>query len=353
MSDDKKSGKRSSFFGSVKQKLIDDLVSAAERNKNEKGETDAEKLRQDQIAILANADAQAESVAEIVSDLKTDIDALHKFADGGARTLNELLVSADPVQFNTFADLDARFGALPNGFTYRYLVPPTYVREESAVNFANNVVRLPSAFNLVIDGHFELFGDEIPEDSLSDWLKHQPTELNRLWSMRVLSLFGILKKSELPASTLRRGIVPAVGKPRPAARAAVAASNIPEAAEQVQSFADAAILQYDGEVVDHDTDAKGGVLSKRVDFENLMKIGPHACLALASLLDHPDIGVRVSAATYLLPTAQNLAFPILQESAASWPDNNGDRVQRAAYHAQQAIWMYEDGNLKLPGASPT
>src|ERR1700722_16729235 len=142
MSDERKSGKRPSFFGGIKQKLVDDLLSAAQRNKNESGEIDSDKLRRDQLAILTQYDSKLESVDDIISNLKTDVTAVHAFADGGARTLDELLVSADPVPFKTFSDLDERFGALPKGFSYRYLVPPTQVVDEAIANVANNIIRL-------------------------------------------------------------------------------------------------------------------------------------------------------------------------------------------------------------------
>lgn len=341
MSDEKKSGRRFSFFGGIKQKMIDDLASAAARNSDD-GVTDPEELRQDQLAILGKAGAQTESVKDIMSNLKTDVTAVQAFADGGARTLNELLVSTDALPFRTFADLDARFGALPKGYSYRYLAPPTFAVDEAAANVANNVVRLPCSFNLVIDGHFELFGDEIFDNCLFGWLDQQPAEVYRLWSLRVLSLFGILEKSELPAPTKRGGSVPVAGSQR-----AATMPTGPEVAEHVQNFAESAVMQYDCEVNDRELEARDFVYSKMGDYEELLRIGPLACLALSSLFSHPDIGVRVSAATYLLPSAPDLALPVLHEAAAAWPENNDDRVQRAAYHAQQAIWMYEDGNLKL------
>jgi hypothetical protein len=355
MSDDGKPKKGFSFFGSIRQKLVDDLLSAAERNKNDKGEIDSEKLRQDQLSVLSKQGEQLESVAGIFSDLRTNAKALHEFAEAGARSLNEILVSVDPVPFRDFSDLDSQFGPLPKGYSYRYLAPPQYTQEETAANLANNVIRLPTSFNDAMDHHFDLSGDEIPDRSLADWLTQQPPDLYRLWSLRVLKLFGVLDRNALPGSSARTsgaGTVPTAGFQRPAAGTKFSAPTDPKVAELIRRFEACATLQYDGEVAGSDSDSRGGVYDKKDFYEKLKDMGSDACLALGSLLDHPDIGVRVSAATYLLPWAPNSALNALREAVDSWPAIDDDRVQNAAYHAQQAIWMHEDGNLRLGETPP-
>jgi hypothetical protein len=274
-----------------------------------------------------------------------------KFAAGGPRRLIELLVSSEPVAFGSLSDLDAKFGALPAGFGYRYLAPPTNVTPEADANTADNVIRLPSSFNVLLDEQFDLSGDEIPDRSLAEWLENQPAALYRLWSLRALSMMGILSREDVPAplrgmaAAATSGSVPSAGKARAAQVPPIPRELPPAEKEEIDSFRALAVLQYDGESENIDSHARYGVADKFGVYARLKKIGPDAGLALGTLLHDEDIGVRVSAATYLLPAAPGVALPVLREAAQASPDDDDERVQRAAVHARQAIWMYEDGNL--------
>lgn len=344
MADNDDSKKLSPLVESVKQKLIDELLAASERAKNDDGSIDTEQLRRDQLAILQKYDEQAGSAAEIFARLGKDVSATQKFAKGGARTLDELLVSKEPWPFEDISELSDRFGPLPSGYCYRFLAPATWMVPKNVANSANNVIRLPSALNLVVDAHFDLPGDEIMDRSLGDWLPGQSAELSRLWTLRVLSFFGILKRSEVPAAKISKGSVPSVGAATEALPKEMELD--PSLSALLQCFKREAVSQYDGEESEDDVSALGGVSAKRDTFLALMKIGKGAALKLRMLLDDPDIGVRVSAATYLLQLAPQIGMPVLQEIAATRPvDEDQKRARSAALHAQQAIWMYEDGKV--------
>jgi hypothetical protein len=343
--------KRTSLVEMIKQKLIGDLLGASQANRDATGNVDAEALRKSQLEILGKYDDATAQAGKVFDQLAIDATALEKFAKGGSRSLNALLVSPKLTPFDTLPDLDRMFGPLPRGFSYRYLAPPTSVTTEAEANVANNVMRLPSSFNLVLDEHFDLSGDEIPDRSLADWLEEEPANTYRLWTLRVLSLFGLLKKDDVPAIPLASQSLPASGSVL-AAGSPEGSRSIPqslddELKEEVDSFRAMAVMQYDGETEDNDSYARNGVFDKKAVYARLKKKGSDAITSLGTLLRDKDIGVRVSAATYLLATAPGLALPVLRAAANAWPEVDDDRVQRAAYHAQQAIWMYEDGNLEL------
>ena len=120
----------------------------------------------------------------------------------------------------------------------------------------------------------------------------------------------------------------------------------------IDRFKEAAVFHYDGEEKESDVSVLSGIIEKKDAFEKLKALGPDAVMALGSLLDDADIGVRVSAATYLLPSAPEVALPVLQNVIANWlKDKSEDRAYSAMLHAKQTLWMYEDGNLQ-PGFDP-
>ncbi|HTW33060.1 MAG TPA: hypothetical protein VMD53_00475 [Rhizomicrobium sp.] len=261
-------------------------------------------------------------------------------------------MSKEPLPFDDISELSERFGPLPKGYCYRYLVPETRAVPRETADVANNVIGLPYTADLLIKNHLDRPGDEIPGRSLGEWLDDQPAELVRLWSLRGLSLFSILKASEVPVSARLTGSVPAAGSSSPVSARAQSINVDPKVAELVNNFREQAVLQYDGEEEGSDVSTLGGVYDKKDTFEDLKALGPNAILALRSLLDDADIGVRVSAATYLLPSAPAVALPVLRDVIANWPkEKNEERAYSAEIHAKQTLWMYEDGNLQ-PGLDP-
>lgn len=339
--------KKSSFVAGIKQKLIDALLDTADNGRDAKEDPDGEKLREGLRGVLNEFDEQTESAEGIMAQLGTDVAAMQAFAGGGSRTLDELLVSTNSYPFDDISELSERFGALPKGYCYRYIVPETNAVSRDIADNANNVIRLPSALNLVVSEHFRSHGDEIPDRSLEEWLEWQPAELSRLWTLRVLSLFGILTRSELPRGERPAGSVAAAAPDAVPADDAEAGAEI---AELVEGFREDALLHYDGEEDEgSDVSALNGVYDKRGTFAALKAIGPQAVAALRPLLDDPDIGVRVSAATYLLPSMPAMALPVLNEAASAWPGDESEKhSESATRHALQTLWMYEDGNLR-PG----
>lgn len=354
MADDVQPNKSSSFVQGIKQKLIGELLGAADGSKNAAGETDSEKLQEKTRSILKRYDEETQSAELIFAQLKTDVAAVEAFADKAPYDLNDLLVSKEPWPFEDLSQLAGRFGALPQGYCYRYLAPETYVVPAEVANKANNVIRIPSALNLVVSKYFEASGDEIPYHSLGEWLEHQSAELYRLWTLRVLSHCGIVDRSALPTLKPRTGSVPSAGPkkeiPATIAQAApqYAKATDPTIADLVDDFEEQAILHYGGEEREKYDDTFGGIYDKIDTYRALQNIGPHAILALSPLLNHPDVGVRVSAATYLLPSEPQIALPVLRQVIARGHVGEEQmRLRRAILHARQTIWMYEDGNLKL------
>ena len=333
--------KRFSIFESFKQTLIDKLLAASEKSRDETGNVDSAKLRDAQLAILKGADTQTAGLEDTFSTLKINSAALQKFANAGPRRLKALLVSQKPVAFDRLADLASRFGPLPPGYGYRYLAPPTSVVPEAEANRANNVVRLPLSCNLILDGHFEMSGDEIPDRSLGDWLLDKPADYSRLWSLRVFSLFGFLRRSEVPQGP------GGPGHAVPPTTLQIVPPSDPKVVERMKEFRELSVAQYDNEAVEKESEARSFVFDKRSVFAELTQIGPHAPLALGTLFADPDMGVRVSAATYLLPAIPDRASPVLQQAADAWPAVDDDRDERAAFHARQALWMYDDGFLRF------
>ena len=101
------------------------------------------KLREEQLAVLKKYDEQAEVLAEIFSKLGTDVSTGQNFLNRGARTLDELLVGKEPSPFDDISELSERFGPLPKGYCYRYLVPETRVVPREVADVADNVIRNP------------------------------------------------------------------------------------------------------------------------------------------------------------------------------------------------------------------
>ena len=288
------------------------------------------------------------AAAEIFAQLGADLSVAQAFSNDGAKTLDELLVSKEPWPFDDISELSGRFGPLPKGYSYRYLAPETHVVSRKAADVANNVVKLPSAMDLAVSDHLDRPGDEIPDRSLGDWLGDKPAELVRTWTLRILSLFGALKASEIPSGRRLSGSVPTTGT-----RSQPAMSDSPklslEIGELINNFKEESVFQYDGEEQEDDVSTLGGVSAKQDIFRELETLGSEAVLALGTLLNDPDIGVRVSAATYLLPSMPDVASRVLLDVVARWSEEeNEERGYNAFIHAKQTLWMYEDGNLR-PG----
>ncbi len=347
MVDDENPKKSSQLVEGVKQRLVDELLASSDGARKADGSIDSEKLRGGQLGILKKFGKRIGAAAGIFMKLGADLSAAQSFfANGGARTLDELLVSKEAWPFDDISELSGRFGPLPKGYSYRCLVPETRAVPKKVANVANNVVRLPSALDLAIKKHLGRSGDEIPGRSLGEWLDGQPGELVRLWSLRLLSLFKALKSTEVSAGEDAIGNGPTA---RPVSGSANPGLDI---GTWVNEFREAAIFQYDGEEKEDDVSIRSGVFEKRDIFEKLSAFGSDAVFELRPLLDDPDIGVRVSAATYLLPIASEIALPVFLDIVGHWPEcGNEERGYCANSHARQTLWMYEDGNLRFGTAS--
>jgi hypothetical protein len=329
----------------VKQRLVDELLASSDGARKADGSIDGEKLRGGQLGILKRFGKRIGAAAGIFMRLGADLSAAQSFfANGGARTLDELLVSKEAWPFDDISELSDRFGPLPKGYSYRFLVPETRVVPKKIANVANNVIRLPSAVDLAVKKHLDRPGDEIPDRSFAEWLNKQPAELVRLWTLRILSLFRVLKATEVPAGEDASENAPSTAA-RPVSGNAISRSDI---AALINEFREAAMFQYDGEEKGDDVSMRGSVLEKRGIFEKLNASGPDAVLELRPLLSDPDIAVRVSAATYLLPTSSEVALPVFLDIVAHWPEcGNEERGYCANNHARQALWMFDDGNLQF------
>jgi hypothetical protein len=345
MADNEHPKKSSPFVEGLKQKLTDELLAGSDKARKADGSIDTEKLRGEQLGILKKYGKRIRAAAGIFTKLGADLSATQDFfAKGGARTLDELLVSKEAWPFRDILELSDRFGPLPKGYSYRYLVPETRIVPKKVADVANNVIKLPSALNLAVKKHLDRPGDEISDRSLAEWLDGRPAELVRLWTLRILSLFRVLKATEVPAGKRSIGDVPAAG----ARHVAGSANSSPEIATLINEFREAAMFQYDGEEKGDDVSIRSGVLEKKNILKKLNAFGSDAVLELRSLLSDPDIGVRASAGTYLLPMASEIALPVLLNIAAHWHEcGNEDRGYCANNHAKQTLWMYEDGNLQL------
>lgn len=190
--------KQSSLIQSFKQKLIGDFLSASDKARQG---GDNEKLRQEQLAVLKKHDKKAESVLQIFSQLATDLKAAKKFSDRCSWTLDELLVSIEPWPFDDLSQLSERYGPLPPGYCYRFLAAESPVVPKAVANLANNVIRIPSSLDSVVEKDLKRPDLDGTGQPLCDWLPTQPADVSRLWVMIVLVQRAILKASELPKDT--------------------------------------------------------------------------------------------------------------------------------------------------------
>ncbi len=331
--------KSSSLLTAFRQKLIDKLATVP---KVAADGANADAVRQERIAILREHEEQAGSAQEILSQLGVDIKAANEFSKGNPRKPADLLVSTQAWPFEDLSELDAHFGPLPPGFTYRYLAPRSHIIPKSVANNANNVIRIPSALNLVLDEDFQQPGDEFPDGSLADWLPSQPAETNRIWTWRMLSCLGVVEREDIPDGIPDDGSTPLAAGP--ALETGVVSDR--SVAELIEDFSRYAQLQYDGEEKERAGDALGYMCDKKLVFNTLTSMGPDAVAALRPLLQHSDIAVRVSAATYLLGTDFQSAWPVLREAMAMFPGNEKKKHEvGACRHALQATWMRGDGKL--------
>jgi hypothetical protein len=346
MGNDDRSGKKLGFLDSLRQKIVDDILSVSQKHAGKDGTGDADGLKQEQLSVLEKYEGNTETMRETFSSLSTNMAATQAFAQKGARRLNDLLVGTDPTPFDDLSQLDERFGPLSKGMSYRYLAPQSGCVTAKHANFANNVIRIPTAFGFVLDEDFERPGDELPARSLADWQGGIPAALSRLWTLRLLVLNGLLRRDELPSYQPDAEEAQTVHTPFARHHFEGQPGEVrmdPSLAVLLDRFRDLAIYQYDSEVEENASEALSGVMDKSGVFQALWLIGANGLCALRNLLDDPDIGVRVSAATYLLKVEPEFALPLLQEIAATWPaDELGERATCAARHAQQALWMYDD-----------
>jgi len=343
MSDNEQSKKYTSFVQGVRQELIDELMAVSDKWKVGEDGTNFETLQEERLAVLNRHEQQAESAEEILGQLAIDLKAAKAFGDGGPWKLNDLLVSGDSWPFEDLSQVDEHFGPLPAGYCYRNLLSEARSVPKAVVNNANNLLRLPSAFNLLVDADFELAGDGIPGRTLLDWIHSQSAALNRLWTMRILAYLAVLEGSELPEDVPYSAGVPSID-----AAVDEPVGNL-EGNQRVQhlvdEFIELTLVQYDGQEEENDVTTIGIRIDKARTFKALNEI-PGGCAALRPLLTHSEIAVRVSAAIYLLLSAPQLALPVLQEVAATWPgDEKKKHSQCACLNAQRALWMYVDGKL--------
>jgi hypothetical protein len=323
-------------------------VKASESSRDESGEIDSEKQRQERLAILNKYDGALGSVQDVITKLATDASAAESFFKDCPYKLDDLLVSKESWPFSEISELSERFGPLPKGYRYRYLAPESRAVPAAVANNANNVIRIPSSVDDVLTDDWQRPGDEVPDGTLGKLLSKQSAALNRLWTMRHLVDLCIVSSDDTGEGKRAPRSVPLVGsKPSPRTAPSDAIKD-PRVANLVKKFEEQSLSQYDAADKDNKAAVSACVVEKRSIFKTLGEIGPNAFLALGTLLDHRDVGVRVSAATYLLPQAPQTALPILRQVTALWPGNSKKKHESVAiYHAQHAIWMYEDGNLKF------
>jgi len=335
--------KKPSLFRSLKRKLVDELGAASDKWTVGEDGSNADKLREEKLKVLNKYDEGTGSFGEIFSQLGVELKATQEFSKRAPYRLNELLVSTDSWPFEELSQLDEHFGALAPGYSYRYLAPSSSVVPESVANNASNVIRLPSAMDLLVDDELKLAGDEIPDATLMDWLGRRSAAMNRLWTLRILSQLGILKGSEVPDD-----VPETAGGPRKAvAKSAPPTTELTDAQirELVEDFVTSAKWQYDCESK-QSGETPSWVWDKKARVRKLNEGG--AIMALEPLLHHKEVSVRVSAATYLLPSSWALAFPVLRAALANCPGNERKRHSiSACRHARWTSWMYLDGNLSF------
>jgi len=335
MADGKTPKKASSLADLLRQSLIAKLLAASDESRNAGGEVDGEKLREKQLAVLKDGEEKTKSILGIFAQLGSDVSAVRKFAAVGPHKLRELLVSDEAQPFDAISDLSARFGPLPKGYCYRYLAPESRLVSKATANRADNVIRLPTLLNRLVDKRLGMPGDEIPDRSLGEWLADQPAEVSRLWALRVLVLLGILKRADLPdlpVTEPENSSVPGISGPGSHTAALIA------------EFRKNALLHYEGEEKEDVASAWNGVAGKRSVVAQLQERS--ATSALVPLLDDSEISVRVSAATYLLPITSDKALDVIYGAAAVAADRlTLKHMDAARIHAWQTIWMHDDGNL--------
>ncbi len=355
MPDEQRPKKYSSLAQSAKQRLIDDLLKA-HFGKRDVGagahlsDAEREEQKKNVLDVLDTHMREMQSQEDFLRELKIDADAVKEFVDGGRRTLDQLLVSKESRPFESFEELDAHFGPLPDGYCYRYLAYELSDIPDKIFQDANNVVRLPIILDEEVTARYKAPGDEFLNDpSLECWLTSKPMDVKKLWALRVLANLGILKDQEVPSIKPAAGSVPSAGK-------RIVEPALPEGAEKnpavkalLDRFVEDAIVHYDAEEEEKYGGAFDGVWGKRCIVDELIEIRPWRRSALRPLLDHPDLGVRVSAAVYLLRSIPQIAIPVLRKIAAmkTSAELEQKHANIASAHAAQTLWMYEDGNLNI------
>ena len=128
----------------------------------------------------------------------------------------------------------------------------------------------------------------------------------------------------------------------------IAGEFSPEIRGLLLEFAKLCLAQYEAEKIPDFDIAGSRAVEKSMIVDELDEMEPDGRNVLAALVDHDDLAIRTSAATYLMKTSPAEALPVLRQ-IAGFGSSAADLVQpfarRAAMHARQALWMYEEGNL--------
>jgi len=359
MSDEDRTKKYSSPVEAAKQRLIDDLVKV-QMEAEDKALTaaDVEAQRKKVLGVLESHQQELQSEEALLRELEVDTNAVKEFVDGGQRTLDQILVSKETQPFKSVEQLEEKFGKPGSGYVYWPLVVQGQKVSQDEANDAANFIRIPRLFAEELDERYRQTADEFDAHALRPWLGRYSLEVNHIWAYRILVNTGILRSGSVPIKLSESGTTTKAAAPSPsAARAegsvpsagATRALHQPECAEWVDAFGEAAIQQYDADEQGEFGEGDEAVLSKVFNVAELDREAKGGRLALAPLLDHPNLAVRVSAATYLLKLMPARVLPMLQKIAAMQTpaELKQPHARQAAIHAQQALWVYEDGLLDV------
>jgi hypothetical protein len=340
-----------SLIQSIKQRLIDDLISAHYGNReigDDKPWTKQDRAEQKN-RVLQALDAherEAEGNAVFFEALRIDAEALKEFVDGGQRTLDEILVSKTHWPFKSLSELEEKFGGPASGYAYWPMIEWGQKIPPDAANDAINLVRIPRLLVEELDERYGRAADEFDALPLRAWLRRFSIEVNRVWAQRILVDTGILKKG---SALVRQGVI----SPKAEMRSAGSVPSVPisrpqpspEIAERLDQFIESTLEQYEAEAEDDLGRIYDSLQEKRQAVNELDRNQKRR--QLERLLDHANPAVRVSAATYLVKCAPQRVLPLLEKMAIAG-ETAGDRlIDLASTHARQTLWAYEDRLLDI------
>jgi hypothetical protein len=359
MSDEDRSKKNLSPVEAAKQRLIDDLVKVQMESEDKTlTAADVEAQRHKVLGVLETHQQQIQTEESLLLELKVDADAVKEFVDGGQRTLDQILVSKESWPFKSIEQLEEKFGKPGSGYVYWPLVTPGQKVSQDEANDAANVIRIPRLLAEELDERYGLTADEFDAHALRPWLSRHSLEVNRIWAYRILVNSGILRDGSVPiklsnSGTTTKAAAPSSSMTRaggsvPSAGASRAAPQL-DSADWVEAFVEAAVQQYDADEQGEFGECDEAVQSKVFNVAELDREARGGRTALAPLLDHPSLAVRVSAATYLLKQMPSRVVPMLQKIATIQrpAELKQPHARWAAIHAQQTLWVDEDGLLDV------